>query len=87
MPRICEVPECGEQITDTKGTHGGLPICHRCQSSLYYWRKKGPKAIRARDERLQFWRARLEYVQPRIARIVSRARERVREARARVTEG
>ena len=82
--RICEVDDCGTEIPDGRGTQGGLAICDGCRSAQYYWRKKGPKEIAHRKERLHFFELRLDYLSPHIARMVSDAKNRVSEARKRV---
>jgi len=86
MPKhVCDVPECGEDIPEGRGSKGGLAICDKCRSGQYYWRKQGYAAIQKRRERLVFFEHRLDYLAPHIQKMVSDARERVRSARRRAS--
>lgn len=79
--KYCDVPECGVELPDGRGTNGGLELCDRCRGSVYRWRKLGPKALSAYREVLSFRAGRVEYVAPLVGRLVRRALERVSEAR------
>jgi hypothetical protein len=84
--RFCEVEDCGVEISDGRGSQGGLPVCDACRGAQYYWNKKGSKALKARRERLQFFDKRFDYLQLHVARLVTDAKERVANARKRVAE-
>ena len=79
---VCETENCGGEISEGCGTRGGLPICQRCRSVQYYWRKQGPKAMQARRDSLEFWVARIDYLTPHIGRLIREARSRVSAARS-----
>ena len=79
--KYCDVPECGQEIPEGRGSHGGLEICDRCKSALYHWKKLGPRALNDYASKLHFRAARVEYVQPMVGRILKRAAERVAEVR------
>ena len=81
MKHICEVEDCGEEISEERGKHGGLPICDKCRGTQYYWRKQGRAAIQARRGRLSFWQRRIDYLEPHIERMIERAKQRVAAAR------
>jgi hypothetical protein len=83
---VCDVPECGEEIPEGRGSKGGLPICDRCRSGQYYWRKQGLAAVHTRRERLHFFEQRLDYLSPHIQRMIGDARNRVRKARKAASE-
>jgi hypothetical protein len=82
--KVCDVPECGNEIPEGRGSHGGLELCDRCKSALYHWRKLGPKALNHYSETLRFRASRVEYVQPLVGRLLKRAAERVSEARRQI---
>lgn len=82
--KYCDVPKCGNEIPEGRGSMGGLEVCNRCRSAVYHWRKVGSKGLQAYTESLEFRASRADYVQPLIGRILKRARERVAEARANV---
>ena len=83
---VCEVPECGAEISAGCGTHGGLAICARCRASLYYWRGKGPKALDARRQQLAFLNERTAYLQGHVGRLVRAAKQRAASAIQRARE-
>lgn len=78
---LCETEGCGEIIGEGCGSRGGLPICRKCRSVQYYWKKQGPKALANRRETLTFWTGRLDYLSAHIGKLVKQARERVLTAR------
>lgn len=80
---VCDVPECGEEIPEGRGTQGGLPICDSCRSGQYYWKKQGLSAMHKRRDRLIFFEHRLDYLGTHVEKLVNQARERVRSARKR----
>jgi hypothetical protein len=82
---MCDVPECGREIPDGRGSQGGLEICDRCRSAVTYARRLGPKWLAERKERLHFLSGRSEYIQPLVGKILRRAAKRVAEARARAS--
>lgn len=79
--RFCEIDDCGEEISEGTGSHGGLAICPRCRGVQSYWKKKGPKEIAARKERLVFWEHRLDYLHPHIVKMLADAERRVDKAK------
>lgn len=82
MPKhLCETELCGEEISEGTGTKGGLPICPKCRSVQYYWRKQGPAAFEARREKMTFWTSRFDYLAPHIGRRIKEARAKVRAMR------
>jgi hypothetical protein len=81
--RFCDVDGCGNEIPEGRGSHGGLECCDGCLSARYYWRKKGPKALEARKERLQFFVERADYLMPLIGKMLKHAKAKVAEAKAR----
>ena len=83
--KYCDVPDCGNEIPEGRGSHGGLEVCNRCRSAVYSWRKRGGKALQNYMEQLRFRATRADYVQPLVGRILKRAAERVADARASVT--
>jgi len=87
MKRLCDVAWCDNQISEQTGTKGGLPICKSCAQVRYYWRRNGADALSAYKERLRFRASRVEYLEPYVARIIKRAKQRVARARAQVRHG
>ena len=79
--KFCDVPECGAEIPEGRGSHGGMELCNRCLGSFYRWRKLGARALQHYSETLHFRTARVQYVQPLVGRMLKRAAERVAEVR------
>lgn len=77
---ICETDDCGEEISEGCGSQGGLPICQKCRSAQYYWKKKGPKALAARRDSLEFFIGRIDYLLPHIGRLIKDAKSKVSAA-------
>jgi hypothetical protein len=82
--RLCDSPECGEEISDGCGSKGGRPLCPACRAANYYANKQGAAWAKERLARLHFYQERLEYLLPHIARRVAAARQRVAQARKRI---
>lgn len=74
---VCETDGCGESISEGCGTRGGLPICPKCRSVQYYWKGKGPKALQARRDNLEFFIGRIDYLSPHIGRLIKDAKSKV----------
>ena len=74
---VCETDNCGEEIGEGTGTKGGLPICRKCRSVQYYWKKRGPKALAARRDSLEFFIDRIDYLSPHIGRLIKEASAKV----------
>jgi hypothetical protein len=81
--KYCDVEGCGNEIPEGRGSHGGLECCDGCLSARYYWRKKGPKALEARKERLLFFVDRADYLMPLVGKMLKQARAKVEAAKAR----
>jgi hypothetical protein len=77
---VCETENCGEEISEGCGTLGGLPICRKCRSVQYYWKRKGPKALAARRDSLEFFIGRIDYLTPHIGRLIKEAKAKVTAA-------
>jgi len=77
----CDIGECTNEISEGTGSKGGLPICHRCRGAYYRANKLGPKWVEHRREQLHFLESRFEYLEPRIAKLMSDAERRVNKAK------
>lgn len=82
---VCDVPECGEEIPEGRGSMGGLAVCDKHRSRSYYWKKQGLGAMAKRVEKLHEWERCLDYLSPRIREMISDAKTRVRSARRRAS--
>ena len=82
--RLCETPECGEEISEGCGSQGGPPLCDACRSANYYANKQGANWAKDRLAKLHFYQARLDYLLPNIGRRVAAAKQRVAAAHKRV---
>ncbi len=78
---VCDVEGCDNELTEGTGSKGGLPICPACRSVSYYWKHKGLKEIAHRKERLHFFEVRLDYLHPRIEKMLSDTTKRVAGAK------
>lgn len=78
---FCETPDCGEEISEERGKHGGLPLCDRCRSAQYRADKLGATWLQERRSRLQFWDGRLDYLSKHIRSMMETAKKRVSEVR------
>jgi hypothetical protein len=88
MPKhVCDIEGCENEITPGTGSKGGLPICKSCRSTSYAYKKKGPKEILARKEKLVFWEHRLDYLHPRIVKMLADAERRVTSAKRLAAKG
>lgn len=83
MKMICEVVDCGVELTEGTGSKGGPHLCPACRTSSYYWRKQTLPAMRQRRERLHLFSQRLEYYDPRVAQIVNDAAKSVASSKRR----
>lgn len=86
MALLCEVDGCGNELSEGCGSKGGPMLCPNCRTSSYYWKKQPISAMRNRHERLNLYRHRLEYYQPKIAKVLNDARRSVAAAKARAHE-
>lgn len=77
----CDVDGCDNEITEGTGSKGGLPICTRCRSAQYALKNADPKQIEARKERWHYWENRLDYLHPRIVKMLADAEKRVATAK------
>jgi len=75
---VCPVKGCGREITEGCGSKGGLPICGRCRAANYDLKKQTPADIEAKRERWHYWEERLDYLEPRIAKMMADAEKPVK---------
>jgi len=82
MPtRVCDIEGCDREISEGTGSQGGLPICSRCRAALYTSKKNGVEWIGKRKAWLEFAETRLDYLHPRIVKMLADATRRVRTAK------
>ena len=78
MPKlICDVDGCDREITEGTGSKGGTPVCIRCRAAQYSLAKLTEKAIVEKRERYQYWENRLDYLHPRIRKMMQDAERKV----------
>lgn len=78
---VCDVNECSNEITEGTGSKGGLPICKTCRAAQYALKKQNKEQIQARRDRWHYWESRLDYLHPRILKMMSDAERRVTTAK------
>jgi hypothetical protein len=83
---MCEVAECGEELTEGTGSKGGPMMCAACRTSSYYWKKQSLPAMRVRHGKLQLYSHRMEHYDPRVTEIVNAAQKSVVATKKRAKE-
>lgn len=84
MKLICEVEDCGEELSEGTGSKGGPKICPRHRSRLYYAKGHGGVPwLRQRHKQLQGWIVDNEALTPHVASMIKRAQNALSEAAAR----
>lgn len=83
MKLMCEVVDCGEELSEGTGSKGGPHLCPGCRTSSYYWKKQNLSAMRRRRERLGLFTHRLEYYDPRVTEIINEATKSVASSKRR----
>ena len=61
MALICEVPGCGEELSEGTGSKGGPMLCKQCYSAQFYWRKQGHQHIEYRRWQLSRFLGRFDH--------------------------
>lgn len=77
----CAVDVCDNEITEGTGSKGGLPICPRCRAAQYAVKKLSPGAIQEKRDRWEYWEHRLDYLHPRVLKMLADAERRVASAK------
>lgn len=83
MRLICEVENCGAELTEGTGSKGGPMMCPRCRSFGYHWKGRPLAELRERRQKIQFWSNRIDYLEPRILKLMNTAKTRVANAKTR----
>lgn len=86
MKMVCEVAECGEELTEGTGSKGGPMMCPACRTSSYYWKKQSLPHMRERHVKLQLFTHRMEHFDPRVTQIVNAAKKSVNTSRQRAND-
>ena len=86
MKLMCEVADCGNELTEGTGSKGGPMICKWCRGTSYYWKKQGIKAMRHRHTTLGLYRNRLEFYDARVTEIQNKAKKAVNAAKQRARD-
>jgi len=60
MSKTCHTPHC----SGTVGDNSQIGLCRNCYSAMYYWHKKGPRALVRRSQKLQIFRGRMDLLMP-----------------------
>jgi hypothetical protein len=87
MPKlVCDVEGCDNEISEGTGSKGGLPICSRCRAAQYSTAKLNKDALKEKRARWSYWESRLDYLEPRILRMMADAEKRVTGAKRSATK-
>lgn len=78
---VCDIEGCENEISEGTGSKGGLPICPRCRAAQYALKGMNEKAVLAKRERWHYWENRMDYLHPRILKMLADAEKRVKVAK------
>lgn len=78
---VCDVEGCDNEISEGCGSKGGLPICGRCRAAQYSMKALPEKMIVEKRKRWHYWESRMDYLQPRILKMIEEAQKRVTTAK------